>query len=216
MRLLLLAVILMTGTITLAQGEHLDDSDVLSFFSNYTGYLSRSINQIQDDNLRSEIKKLFNEVSPILYKTISSNNTSQKRVKLKKIVKELQNIESLLNIVTKRTVEPEDNKTPVKSFRLDLTSDKYSGLSRFHHSLVGKTSRSNLSEPISEDEVVTRLQQVLGQSDGADAVNPVNILTLHKDFNTNSTKVIPPWDPRSAVGKPTTKVPYQVKLDILV
>ena len=63
-----------------------DRDSVSEFFSNYTDYLSQSINQIPKKDLRAEISKLFQEVKPTLYKTISLRKSSGKTEKLKRIL----------------------------------------------------------------------------------------------------------------------------------
>ena len=208
-----------------------DRDSVSEFFSNYTDYLSQSINQIPKKDLRAEISKLFQEVKPTLYKTISLRKSSEKTEKLKRILKELRNIESLLGIVTRSSVKTDDSNVPEKAPRRDVSSNKsdtfyYNGLSRFQQSLLSKPSgkeeatndvipsEDNERRPeVSEDDVLSRVQELLkgGNSDEREAVRPVELLTLHKEYHhSNATKVVPPWDPRVAIGRPTTKVPYKV------
>ena len=202
------------------KSESLDQSDVLVFFSNYTNYLSESISRIEDKDLRLDISKLFNEVSPILHKTLLSNKGSKKTNKLKRIVTELKNIESLLEIVT-ASVRPaplKDRPSLLKASRLDVSSNvkdtyHYSGLSAFHQSLLANSSEGERGE-VSEAEVVSRLQEVLGQDKGGEKepVKQTDLLTLHTDFTGDSSKVVPPWDTRTAQGEPTRR-PYRVSLD---
>ena len=204
------------------KSESLDKIDVLVFFSNYTNYLSESISRIEDKDLRLDISKLFNEVSPILHKTLLSNKGSKKTKTLKRIVTELKNIENLLDVVT-ASANPaplKDRPSPLKASRLDVSSNvkdtyHYSGLSAFHQSLLANSSDGERGE-VSEAEVVSRLQEVLGQDKGEkkEAVKQTDLLTMHTDFTGNSSKVVPPWDTRTAQGEPTRR-PYRVSSDVL-
>ena len=213
-----------------AEGKVETDRDAVSeFFSNYTNYLSQSINQIPTKDLRAEISKLFQEVKPTLYETIALRKSSGKTEKLKKILKELRNIESLLGIVTQSSVKTDDSNVPEKAPRRDVSGNKsdtfyYNGLSRFQQSLLSKPSgkeegtndvtpgEDNERRPeVSEDDVLSRVQELLKGGGNTEAIRPVELLTLHKEFHhSNATKVVPPWDPRVAIGRPTTKVPYKV------
>ena len=234
-RLLFGALALLSAVLSVEGKTVETDRDaVFDFFSNYTNYLSDSIGQIPKEDLRAEISKLFQEVKPTLYKTVSMRKSSGRTEKLRKILKELRNIESLLGIVTRSSAKTDGSNVPEKAPRRDVSSNKsdtfyYNGLSRFQQSLLSKPSGKeeetndvipNNSEDnerrktVSEDDVLSRVQEVLkGRSpDEREAVRPVELLTLHKEFHSsNATKVVPPWDPRVAVGKPTTRVPYKVR-----
>ena len=229
---LLIWALALTGALYYAEGKVETDRDAVSeFFSNYTNYLSESIDLIPKKDLRAEISKLFQEVKPTLYKTISLRKSSGKTNKLKKILKELRNIESLLGIVTRSSVKTDDSNVPEKAPRRDVSGNKsdtfyYNGLSRFQQSLLskpsGKEEETNDVIPseddkrrkeVSEDDVLSLVQELLkgGSPDEREAVRPVELLTLHKEFHhSNATKVVPPWDPRVAIGRPTTRVPYKV------
>ena len=234
-RLLFGALALLSAVLSVEGKTVETDRDaVFDFFSNYTNYLSDSIGQIPKEDLRAEISKLFQEVKPTLYKTVSMRKSSGRTEKLRQILKELRNIESLLGIVTRSSAKTDGSNVPEKAPRRDVSSNKsdtfyYNGLSRFQQSLLSKPSGKeeetndvipNNSEDnerrktVSEDDVLSRVQEVLkGRSpDEREAVRPVELLTLHKEFHSsNATKVVPPWDPRVAVGKPTTRVPYKVR-----
>lgn len=230
--LLIWGLLLLWSALTVQGKVETERDAVVEFFTNYTNYLSESIDQIPQKDLRKEISKLFQEVKPTLYKTISLKKSLGKTEKLKRILKELRNIESLLGIVTRSSVKT--NLVPEKAPRRDVSGNKsdtfyYNGLSRFQQSLLSKPSGEDAEtndvipnedeierSEVSEDDVLNRVQEVLkGRGPEKEAVRPVQLLTLHKEFHdSNATKVVPPWDPRVAIGRPATKVPYKVSFNI--
>ena len=232
-RLLFGALALLSAVLSV-EGKTVERDAVFDFFSNYTNYLSDSIGQIPKEDLRADISKLFQEVKPTLYKTVSMRKSSGRTEKLRKILKELRNIESLLGIVTRSSAKTDGSNVPEKAPRRDVSSNKsdtfyYNGLSRFQQSLLSKPSGEDAEtndvipnedeierREVSEDDVLNRVQEVLkGRGPEKEAVRPVELLTLHKEFHdSNATKVVPPWDPRVAIGRPATKVPYKVSFNI--
>ena len=154
------------------------------FFTKYTRHLSKSISKIPNPELKSDIQTLFSQVQPVLKETIKQKQSKQKSLKLKRIIKELRNIESLLDIINNQREQEEpliDNskgnkKILEKASRIDDTKETY----------YYKT----------KDPIDTNL-----------------LLTVHKEYEEDKKRTgIPPWDPKSAIGKPSTRPPYEVSI----
>ena len=78
-------------------------SDTLNvFFSNYTEFLSQSIELIADSDLRFDVETQFREVMPSLWETVNAKEDPKRPEKLKKMLTELRGIETLLMMVVKK------------------------------------------------------------------------------------------------------------------
>ena len=78
-------------------------SDTLNvFFSNYTEFLSQSIELIADSDLRNDVETQFREVMPSLWETVNATEDPKRPDKLRKMLTELRGIETLLMMVVKK------------------------------------------------------------------------------------------------------------------
>ena len=78
-------------------------SDTLNvFFSNYTEFLSQSIELIADSDLRNDVETQFREVMPSLWETVNATEDPKRPEKLRKMLTELRGIETLLMMVVKK------------------------------------------------------------------------------------------------------------------
>ena len=78
-------------------------SDTLNvFFSNYTEFLSQSIELIADAGLRNDVETQFREVMPSLWETVNATEDPKRPEKLRKMLTELRGIETLLMMVVKK------------------------------------------------------------------------------------------------------------------
>ena len=72
------------------------------FFSNYTEFLSQSIELIADSDLRNDVETQFREVMPSLWETVNATEDPKRPEKLRKMLTELRGIETLLMMVVKK------------------------------------------------------------------------------------------------------------------
>ena len=185
--LVALLFVFSTGAPDEKNSENHNKENLGIFFTNYTRYLSQSIDNILNTNLRTDIQTLFKQVEPILQHTLTLKASKYKTQKLQRIIKELRNIETLLSIVNRSNRESENEETQ-STFNL---------------------SRENGRQPEKASRIDTT-KETYYYTD-KDPIDTNLLLTVHKQFDKD-TSAIAPWDPQSAIGKPSTRPPYKVRI----